>query len=855
MYSNRVRKIKLSVLLIFILTGLYILFTLENGLYSEEINSSQFNYQRFSSYISDINFIKSKTDSTIFALSDPRDKKRESSILQFLTGNELKYRSFLSYSCFKNYSYIDEENNNLYNIFSKNNTDYYLCETEFEKDSSFISNMNFIYTHPYLSLVNDSLRIIKNIKFYDLELFKANDDSSFISKYRDGYKLNISKKLFKEIKNLYPLSGEIFDKRYSELAKKVRAITGNNKIDESDIQKLIILHDMRSYYRYLFATRSNEIFKEAMFLGKIDGNNDSHKDLLILLNGWRFIPQILICYDKFNKKLLWEREFSGRHRYLQIGDVDNDGKEEILFGTYAPCHQPIFDYYQKQDIRGVPVFSYFRILTNDGKDKIIDGKIATYKLSNNKRFAGVDFTYNPDLNKLLFGLYTPGDYSEKSLLTLDLKGNRIDTLDIKYNQAILVSKNKKPFIINHTPKKETELIILSEDYKLIERKIISKKPVSFNVSDKRFDYKTKLFGKNYYIGSSGNFMLFNDDFELVYEKDINLNDFVTLDDNKFLVLSNNHNDDNGYTQKLHLLEFHKTRKLKKGGLIALGIEILLLLIYYFIKNTLFIPSYNSNKNYLILHTFFGGIYYYSLYGSIKKVYKTPRKISKDRTQLYTLLDQFDRSSIKITEKSFLLYKFEVFEVKTHEDMIIVQRISHDMKNDLMNIRMQLNSFQKEINKSEDRFKYKPIISSLSESLDAVSKKSITLSNFSNLESLNRDKIELVSVIEKILRSYLFKDMETIIEPNFMVSEANIIGVENKFSMAFKNLLNNAIDESEKLSNGKKVVEIKVYEERGFFIILIMNRFRKKIDIDKFFEIGFTTKESGSGAGVSISKQI
>ncbi len=99
-----------------------------------------------------------------------------------------------------------------------------------------------------------------------------------------------------------------------------------------------------------------------------------------------------------------------------------------------------------------------------------------------------------------------------------------------------------------------------------------------------------------------------------------------------------------------------------------------------------------------------------------------------------------------------------------------------------------------------------------------------------------------------------KNIDYIVENN---SECTILADTDKFISVIINLVKNATEafgiEEENVRNGK-YIKIKTKEEDGFAIVSISNNAGKINSPEEIFNEGYTTKTSGSGLGLFISKK-
>ncbi|MBR6127655.1 HAMP domain-containing histidine kinase [bacterium] len=99
-----------------------------------------------------------------------------------------------------------------------------------------------------------------------------------------------------------------------------------------------------------------------------------------------------------------------------------------------------------------------------------------------------------------------------------------------------------------------------------------------------------------------------------------------------------------------------------------------------------------------------------------------------------------------------------------------------------------------------------------------------------------------------------KDIEYIVEND---SNVSVPVDENKFLAVIINLVKNAseaFEEEKKCSGNGKYIKIKTEEDEEFALIRVSDNGAKIEKPEKIFDEGFTTKEKGSGLGLSICKK-
>jgi signal transduction histidine kinase len=702
---------------------------------------------------------------------------------------------------------------------------------------------------------------LNNIKFYKFIIDNDIEDFCKVEEYKDGYRLFFTQDIF-DSRN---------EKYYNSIVRKM-----NNKLRVEftvyDLYEFVQFFRRNSYYYKKYFSLPNyppKGFLESIIIGRIDANNDGNKEFIIKIVGTRWINDILLCYDIINKKLLWKKEFTQGISDFSFLDIDNDGEEEILCSSYSASMEMPIDRFKKQTI-GTTSHCRFYILSNNGDIKNINEKPAI--VSHEYRFSKYKYLPLLEQNKILLGLDSDNNL-DKKLILFDIKENKIDTLDIVYQNLIRLYKENGNIIAFNSLNNELKKIIISQDLKI--KKIIKRR------TTKEFEsyplIHCKINGNTYLIFYYP-LTISDNKLNFLYQVPSNINvGFPIWKENDMFFIEKR--DSESYLSKLH---FERNRTLNPYIIIILLAEVLLIVTYLLVFQRIKIPLNTGTSSYFVLYTIFGKLYYWKLYGRLRTIYKLPKNVALSKEIPEKIFKDIAEEIKIVFERSFLVFKYKVYEILSQDEFQIIQRISHDLKNQILLAKLTAEQFEKEStellsNKKSDNF-----FTNLNSSFKEISNAAAILSSFSHIKKLYKEKVDIKLFIESIISQYVNHHLYERIKCNCLSEDEpakafdeesmnamrsfegkseeeklrmtrTILNLDkNLFQIAFKNIINNALE----AIRDKDYVKIEISETNETVMIEIKNPYsNSQDDYEKFYQIGFSTKEAGSGLGIPISKTI
>lgn len=193
---------------------------------------------------------------------------------------------------------------------------------------------------------------------------------------------------------------------------------------------------------------------------------------------------------------------------------------------------------------------------------------------------------------------------------------------------------------------------------------------------------------------------------------------------------------------------------------------------------------------------------------------------------------------KVSDK----YNVAIKSLNDFEEMMSKYRVAnHENKNLLLTIRTMIKNKEKDIPKYIDS-----IIEEKFEDDDKLLFKMAVIPTgglratiYSSILKIKDNNIKYDLIIDKKIKTSDMIELDT----NTTIDVCKIIGV----------FIDNAIDETKKLKD--KNIVINIYTNDKKFYIKISNRIKYKIEVDKIYDAGYTTKTRGHGYGLTLVKNI
>ncbi len=814
------------------------LFVIKNKLIDREIISDSETYNQTSAFTllenndhNDLLYLSRRAESnaTSFYYLDSEDlaltQKEFAGVYQ-------PYGTIFYNSDFRNVSYtvlIDDEHN------------YSLFETHDNK-KSIRTEVKHIKNYNLAKITTDSLLTIKETVFqkYSVNEKISYEDRCRIIKEDNTHRLVFNPAIYDSlVLDCLKLELDSLNIRfYNDIAENLSQLTGR-KFTYEDIYRIIQYFRRRHFYMKKFDQYKFDqlMYSWVNIFGELDVNEDGKADLLLLIRNDRWLPDQFIAYDVENAEIIWEKDFITEIKELQIIDIDNDGEQDILLSTHSPCYEMPIDKLSKDYIDD-SMHCFFTILEKDGSFK----KIYNEKVMVRNDLIGFyhyKFLPLPQEKRVVLGLWSKNQYIKK-LQYLDLTTNSVISTDIDYN------------ILLHLFAVDDNIVCMNKNSEKLQKLTLSKDLQLENTISRSANHRYRYYQEDALSMDNKNYdmiwfplQVIDDKLNIIYSisEEINYEDIETQGNSIYYI-----NDNTGYLKKVTLTS---NFRINPFYLLLLLFELLVILIYYYFRQILFLPFVSGESSYAVLYNFFGLFYFWRIYGKLS-FYRFPRNISRSQQKFFYLLKDLTTDFKEIYQKKLPVMQIRLFRLNTQNELFLVQRIAHDIKNQLHLVNLQLADQEMD---EKDRAKQKTaekLIEQIRPTMKGIYKKTLLLSGFSRLFELNIKRKDLIMLLENLIMEYANHPQFSRIffEPE---RESFYVDIdENLFQIAIRNLLNNAMKYSEPDSE----IEIELDVHKNTYQISISNPGKISENILSKIQSGlFSESSGGSGVGIQITRKI
>jgi signal transduction histidine kinase len=216
-----------------------------------------------------------------------------------------------------------------------------------------------------------------------------------------------------------------------------------------------------------------------------------------------------------------------------------------------------------------------------------------------------------------------------------------------------------------------------------------------------------------------------------------------------------------------------------------------------------------------------------------------------------LVQEYNRMVDELAESAELLAKSE--RESAWREM--AQQIAHEIKNPLTPMKLSVQYLQKAWNEKTDDWdkRLERFTKTIIEQIDSLSIIASEFSNFANMPRARKTKVNLVEIIHNSIG--LFKNTTKVHFHFENTEECMIIIDRDQILRVFNNLIKNSIQAISNPEHGK--IEISIAQKNSIYQIRISDNGSgiPKDQQEKIFYPRFTTKSSGMGLGLAMTKGI
>ena len=523
-------------------------------------------------------------------------------------------------------------------------------------------------------------------------------------------------------------------------------------------------------FHWQYQRRQNDpdyILVDAYFLGTCDLNNDESDELIIGIGSSRYLEGYVLAYDLKQDRLLWSFPMSGFAWHVHIQDIDDDDSLEIIFGKqaggqeYSPWWFEIEDY-------GSTGFSEIIILDKDGKQKYVNGVKCRYRTG---YFGSLPLIQPLEDGKLLVAVSSYHGLPDNHLKVLDTHSGRIDTLDIAIGNPVAMNQTDEGISVYHCDSTNVYRDVLDDELNLKYR---YKSPIEHPF----LWVQTCLFqhdGEQFLATSP--LSIYNSKMNPIINESTNIVEHISYHNNNLYYGEGIRDSDKFF---LNRLSFEPNTAPNLYAVIIWLAMIALVLVYWLTRSLVSMPFEIVEGNYAVLYDVLSLFYIWKIIG-FQSVYSKKHGATIKRRQFSELLKDLADEQKNLFTRNLGFLRIHYYKLHVDNEMHIVQRIAHDIKNQLHHINIQV---------AEEAENDK--LSQVSSTIDEIYHKTSMLSDFSRINLLKRQPIDLINILDDIIFGYAAhpRSADIVLDTDI---ERVIINADNDLiRIALRNLIENAM---------------------------------------------------------------
>jgi len=514
---------------------------------------------------------------------------------------------------------------------------------------------------------------------------------------------------------------------------------------------------------------------------------------------------------------------SGSENRIQLGydlydyhitDLDGDGlKEIILCGSKCPPQSPL-TCWSNRDVY-TSDYSYLSVFTETG-----DIKKTGRKRLNFINYYGTHpkFLHFAADSLLFVGFYGNEEQNWENMNIVNLRNGRLKDLGITYEDIIgFFTENDRPGFVRSIGGNQYEKVVIDESYNL---QVLYRKQHNFGFSDyiqnqiKLSKRVLSIYFPPVTIVDEKGETLFQYKESVGYEK-------ISESSIKLLFPQ---------AEKYERIIFKSKYQLDSDffRIFLVEITLLILLVSYLRWRRVTNPP----RNYLRDTIYFGFLHHIRLYGHIKRQVDIPQRFFFSSNKVTALLKSISNNYSERNVRFFFPFEMHIYELEPDSELNIIQEIAHDLKNEILSLKLIMKK-QGEV---------------VENSLDNSFRKLRDIVNLSR--SPNLEKSSMNSIVKSII-------LRMSGHPHYEKLQLNL--TDDRLINVDKNLLETALDNyitnAFEAINEAGYIKVETVTKDNQHRIIIENSLTELHQLDKLGTLGYSTKTNGSGCGLIISRRI